>query len=427
MPMTPRRTSSARYGILAAPVLLLPLLVSPTTPAAAAQDTKPAVSAPAPKDPKLREELLKRVKVDQDVRAEAMKNLTTETGIADRKIIDRMIKVDADNTKWLKGAVKKHGWPGKSLVGEDGAHSAWLLIQHADHDRAFQKEVLPLIEAAVKQGEAKGSELAYLTDRVLVGEGKKQRYGTQFGANASGEQALRPLEDPVNIEELRKSVGLQPLMEYVEGFAKFTGAKMAPTLTLDEVLLFNGRDWTGWTHHLADPNAKREDVWSIDPAQKTITCKGSPAGYIRTTGEYRNYILRLEWRFSPGKAGNSGVLLRVNGPDKVWPRSIEAQLQSGAAGDFWLIDEMRLDTPAERVDKETPRHRLRTKTNEKPPGEWNQYEIIVNGGKVTLKVNGETLNEGVNAEEIAGPIALQSEGAEIHFRNIRLTPLEDKP
>ena len=172
--------------------------------------------------------------------------------------------------------------------------------------------------------------------------------------------------------------------------------------TPDEILLFNGKDFTGWTYHLDDPNAKMGDVWSIDPDQGIITCKGNPMGYIRTKADYTNYILRLEWRFNPvtKKAGNSGVLLRVQPPDKVWPKSIEAQLQSGQAGDFWLIDEARLTTPTERVDQGTPRHRLRMKTNEKPIGEWNQYEITVDGSRVTLKVNGEVLNEGVNAEEI---------------------------
>ncbi len=192
-----------------------------------------------------------------------------------------------------------------------------------------------------------------------------------------------------------------------------------------EIRLFNGRDFSGWTYHLSDPKARWQDVWSIDPKERAIICKGNPAGYIRTMMPYTNYIFRLQWRFSPvtKKAGNSGVLLRLTGPDKVWPRSVEAQLQSGAAGDFWLIDGAPLDTPAERVDKNTPRHRNRTKTNEKPIGEWNDYEITCAGGRITLKVNGEVLNEGTNAEEVAGFIGLQSEGSEIHFRNIRLTPL----
>jgi hypothetical protein len=192
-----------------------------------------------------------------------------------------------------------------------------------------------------------------------------------------------------------------------------------------EIRLFNGRDFSGWTYFLSDPNARWQDVWSVDAKEKAIVCKGNPAGYIRTVADYTNYVLKLEWRFSPvtKQAGNSGVLLRLVGPDKIWPRSVEAQLHSGAAGDFWLIDGSPLTTPEERVDKSAPRHRLRTRTNEKPIGEWNTYEITCDRGRITLKVNGEVLNEGTGAEEVAGKIGLQSEGSEIHFRNIRLIPL----
>ncbi len=189
-----------------------------------------------------------------------------------------------------------------------------------------------------------------------------------------------------------------------------------------EIRLFNGKDLSGWTYYLTDPNKKMLDVWSVDPKEKIIICKGNPAGYIRTEKKYTNYVLKLQWRFNPvtRQAGNSGVLLRVTGEDKVWPRSVEAQLMSGQAGDFWLIDGAPLTTPKERVNPGAERNRIRLKTNEKPIGEWNEYEIVVNGGRITLKVNGEVLNEGTDAEEVAGYIALQSEGAEIHFRNIVL-------
>jgi hypothetical protein len=86
---------------------------------------------------------------------------------------------------------------------------------------------------------------------------------------------------------------------------------------------------------------------------------------------------------------------------------------------------MPLTTDPARVDQGTPRHRNAVKVNEKPLGEWNQYEITVNGDRVTLKVNGETLNEGTGAEVVPGYIALQSEGGAIQFRDIRLTPLPE--
>jgi len=193
-----------------------------------------------------------------------------------------------------------------------------------------------------------------------------------------------------------------------------------------EIELFNGKDFCGWTYFLADPKLKMEDVWSIDGDEGIIICKGEPAGYIRTVANFTNYILKLEWRWSPVKkqAGNSGVLLRMVGPDKIWPKSYEAQLQSGNAGDFWLIDGVKLNSAPERINKNASTNRLKMRAMEKPVGEWNEYEIIVDGDHIVLKINGQVVNEGTGAEVTPGKIVLQSEGGEIHFRNIRLTPIK---
>lgn len=192
-----------------------------------------------------------------------------------------------------------------------------------------------------------------------------------------------------------------------------------------EVVLFNGKNMDGWGFFLSDKNLKMEDVWSVDPKEKAIICKGVPAGYIYTEKDYTNYVLELEWRWAPDKPpSNSGVLLRLVGEHKIWPRSVEAQLMHQNAGDFWLIDGAKLETDPARVNPNSPNNRRRIKTNEKPAGEWNKYEITVNRDKITLKVNGEMLNEGWGAEVVPGKIALQSEGSEIHFRNIRLKLLD---
>jgi hypothetical protein len=188
------------------------------------------------------------------------------------------------------------------------------------------------------------------------------------------------------------------------------------------IKLFNGKDMEGWTFYLTDKNAKMEDVWSVDDG--VIICKGKPAGYIRTKESYKNYVLTLEWRFDPKKGpGNSGVLLRMVGQDKVWPKSVEAQLMSGQAGDFWNIDDFKMTVDKSRT-KGRNTVRAKPSIKEKPLGEWNKYRIVVDHGKVQLYVNGELQNEATDVEEVAGKICLQSEGAEIHFRNIELTPIE---
>ncbi len=187
------------------------------------------------------------------------------------------------------------------------------------------------------------------------------------------------------------------------------------------VKLFNGKDMEGWTYHLQDKNAKMEDVWRVEDG--VIICKGKPMGYIRTKDKYKNYELTLQWRFDPKKgAGNSGVLLRMIGKDEVWPKSIEAQLHSGNAGDFWNIGKFKMTVDKSRT---TDRRTKKLKSsNEKRLGEWNSYKIIVNKGDIKLYVNGELQNEATDVEEVAGYICLQSEGAEIQFRDIELKPLE---
>jgi hypothetical protein len=190
----------------------------------------------------------------------------------------------------------------------------------------------------------------------------------------------------------------------------------------EPVKLFNGKDMTGWTYFLND-GGKMEDVWSITP-DGVLHCKGHPTGYIRTEKPYTSYKLKLEWR-NPGKPGNSGVLMRMQAPDKVWPKSIEAQLNSNDAGDIWNIDEFPMTVdPARTKGRHTKKLR---DSSEKPLGEWNQYEITLDGENLELKVNGVVQKTATNVKVMPGPICLQSEGAEIEFRNIELTPLGDAP
>lgn len=162
----------------------------------------------------LRQEILQMVKEDQAARKEILKTLAPDA-TARRKIAD----IDRKNTTRMKEIIAKHGWPGKSLVGEDGAHAAWLLVQHADRDRAFQKQCLKLIERAVKAREATAADLAYLTDRVLVAEKKKQLYGTQF-RTIDGKMEPYPIADEKNLDQRRKEAGLPSFAEYQKTMEK---------------------------------------------------------------------------------------------------------------------------------------------------------------------------------------------------------------
>lgn len=193
----------------------------------------------------------------------------------------------------------------------------------------------------------------------------------------------------------------------------------------EDIELFNGKDLTGWTYFLDDKSKKMEDVWSAQDG--ALICKGKPAGYIHTEKEYENYVLELEWRWPAGsKGGNSGVLVHTTSPNAlgVWPKSLECQLGSGDAGDFWVIGTtLHVHNPKKRtMDRRTINL---TNGSEKPHGEWNKYVIVCSGDTVTCVVNGDVVNYGWGASQTKGSIALQSEGAEIHFRNIKLHTLAE--
>ena len=171
-------------------------------------------SNPPIKEPALRRELLKRVEQDQ-----AIRNALISKGVKnpDQAILARMQAIDTANTERMRAIVNRYGWPGPELVGRDGAEAAFLLVQHADH--AFMKEMLPLVEKAYRGGEVSGQSYALLLDRVLVGEGKPQVYGTQakrFEEWKGQEPALAPIEDEANVDKRRAEVGLPPLSEYRE-------------------------------------------------------------------------------------------------------------------------------------------------------------------------------------------------------------------
>jgi hypothetical protein len=206
--------------------------------------------------------------------------------------------------------------------------------------------------------------------------------------------------------------------------------------------LFNGKDLTGWKTFLDPkvPGADPKKVWTITEGE--IHCLGKPMGYLLTEKEYGDYVLRVQWRW-PKEPGNSGVFVYVSGPDKIWPKGVEAQLQSGQAGDFWLVDGFKMKVPDSegRQDPRQARHFLRIgesykpagpqnrmvpvrKQFEKPAGEWNQYEITCQGDMLKLVVNGTHVNTGTNAEATKGHILLQSEGAPVDFRNIEIKSLK---
>jgi hypothetical protein len=178
------------------------------------------------KAPALRGELLARVERDQEARRagidwgaeHGVNGVVDEDSLTDEEktVYDglwaEVTRIDTDNTEWLREIVSKRGWLTYSDVGTDGGDAAWLMVQHADADPSFQRQCLDLM-TGLPRDEVSQESVAYLTDRVLIKEGKKQVYGTQFVVR-DGEWVPLSLEDEENVDTRRAEAGLPPLAEY---------------------------------------------------------------------------------------------------------------------------------------------------------------------------------------------------------------------
>lgn len=165
---------------------------------------------------------------------------------------------------------------------------------------------------------------------------------------------------------------------------------------------------------------------------------GTPGGHLITDKSFSNYRLDVEYRFAD-KPGNCGVLVHASKPRRLYgmfPQSIEVQMQSGDAGDFWCIGEdIKVpDMTARRGPRRTwgvdgdKARRIKNLTDgsEKPLGEWNEMVIECRSDMIKVWVNGELVNAGNHATATRGQIAIQAEGAEVEFRKIEIEDLNDR-
>jgi hypothetical protein len=159
-------------------------------------------------DNALHDELLAMRAEDLHVRAELL-----ERGELGDGYNPFMRQVHERNASRLKKIIAAHGWPGRSLVGEDGSNAAWLIAQHAIGDPAFQRACATAIEESVAKSEAPLAQLAFLVDRIRFFEGRPQIYGTQFLWDASGEMNPWPIEDSDRVDERRRRAGLNTFAE----------------------------------------------------------------------------------------------------------------------------------------------------------------------------------------------------------------------
>jgi hypothetical protein len=198
------------------------------------------------------------------------------------------------------------------------------------------------------------------------------------------------------------------------------------------VPLFNGRDLTGWTNANCAP-----ETWTVRDG--VIACTGKPVGGLRTLRQYENFILECEWRHL-SSGGNSGVFVwgtPINAPGQPFLRGIEVQvLDHGYAteyerktgkkaewftthGDVFPIHGATMDP----IGRSNGRRSFPSEERSKPSPEWNHYRIVADNGSIRLHVNGKEVSGGDNCNYRKGYLALESEGAPVEFRNLRIKEL----
>jgi hypothetical protein len=128
----------------------------------------------------------------------------------------RMREIHEHNATRLRALIESRGWPTRSLVGEEAAAAAWLILQHAIGNPSLQRRGLALMNEAAARGEVSPAQVAMLEDRIRVNEGRGQRYGTQFDWDREGLLSPLPIDDPENVDARRAEVGLSPLAEEIQ-------------------------------------------------------------------------------------------------------------------------------------------------------------------------------------------------------------------
>jgi hypothetical protein len=211
-----------------------------------------------------------------------------------------------------------------------------------------------------------------------------------------------------------------------------------PLAAAEPIQLFDGKTLEGWVSDVPKADTEPNLPASFIIREGNLVSLGNPRGHLISEKEFSNYKLVVEYRFS-AEPGNCGVLVHTTTPryrSNMFPKSIEVQMSSGDAGDFWCIGE-NIEVPD--MEKRRPRNNENQKFggeqndarriinltdgSEKPVGEWNTMEIICKGAEVIVHVNGTLVNHGSKSTATSGKIALQAEGSEVEFRKLELTPL----
>jgi hypothetical protein len=194
--------------------------------------------------------------------------------------------------------------------------------------------------------------------------------------------------------------------------------------------LFNGKDLSGWVNVNTD-----KDTWSVRDGM--LHCTGHPIGVMRSKDQFENFILHVEWKhIEPG--GNSGMFVwssAVPGERNRLPNGVEVQMleldwvnlhkKDGVPAPLAYVHGELFGVGGVTTVPDNPRgtRSMSIENRCKGRGEWNVYDVVAVDGTIKLSVNGKFVNGLSRSSQKKGYLCLESEGGEIHFRNIRILEL----
>jgi len=196
--------------------------------------------------------------------------------------------------------------------------------------------------------------------------------------------------------------------------------------------LFNGKNLNGWHAYLNKIGTNIDPDTNFIIQDSMLHVVGKDLGYAITDKPYTNYHFKIDFKFGERRWGSrtnekrdGGVCynIPVAEPDSIWPKSIECQIQEGDVGDFWLLGFSTIKVKSVQNVPANHTRMIKYADAEKPTGEWNTVEIISYNGRCVQIVNGVVVNEGEDASVKDGRILMQSEFAEIYYKNVKLRKL----
>lgn len=232
--------------------------------------------------------------------------------------------------------------------------------------------------------------------------------GLAFSGSLVSVCAQEPVQPPPSAEQTSGS----PVTK-----AEETQKSDDPVEKDDLINLLNGDFEKQWKVFSAEPSPS---VWKLvretPEAEPILICTGEIKGFLATSDRYDDFELTIEWKYPKDVNGNSGILVYTQDEERIWPTSVQIQLHQPKVGSIFPSGDAMTDNTRD-VDLNLAR----------PVNTWNEGRVISRQGRLSVEINGKKAGEVTGARPAFGRIALQSEGSEVHFRNLKLRKLPPDP